>query len=215
VSAGNKKEDRRVMLSQYPAEHRRAIEDWVVDRQRHLLKTIDETAYKAIQAMILVNGGSAVALAAFMGNTQAVRESSIAWVAQRCFLAGLFFALVTIAGRYHHFSYLFTGVKQSHVEMVEDKITLDELIARDNRRASKGWWIDAVAYLSFIAFCVGSVQAAYILPREVEAHKPTEKQPSVRAMAPSATVAVRPDTKGSPAPDVSKPDASKEVNPKK
>jgi hypothetical protein len=123
-------------------------------RWKQLYALQKEWGEKAINLLIFLNSGGAVAMLGFIGT-----QKSPVWlgskVALGAFSGGIVCVCIVTAISYHHMEFLFDTWRKGVQEYLQDKIAWEKLLQDDEKRANKR--ADVVfAYLSLLCFIVGA-----------------------------------------------------------
>jgi hypothetical protein len=144
-------------ISELPPEERRRF----TERVRHGLETarleMNFHGERALKYVFTVNGGSAVALLAFMGASEQVRREGEAWVGLALFLAGLLVLGACYAVEYHSFSINYQHLDERADKLLDERISIEEYSAPRVHQDTGQNVAMLLGYVSWFCWIVGVV----------------------------------------------------------
>lgn len=141
-----------------PQELRRDVKQSIGDHAELLRELLKTSAGHARQYLILTNAGAAVALMAFMGASEQVRRSPIAWMSLGFFFLGVIASGALAALDYHARKADFQLWLTDSDIFFANKMDIEELYERLNSRNKKIGYRPVIAgYAAFACFILGGV----------------------------------------------------------
>jgi hypothetical protein len=137
------------------------------DDHLETLRGLQITAATEAQSMLwAANGGAAVALMAFMGSKESIRDSTSAWMSLVSFFVGIVALGLLRAMNYHTSLKLLDGWIVRITEVRKGLTGIDAPAEWLSAAINKHAWVPiALGYLSFACFVFGCVWAASHLPQ--------------------------------------------------
>lgn len=148
-------------------------------------------ANEAQKLLWATNAGAAVALMAFMGAKDVIRESPDAWTSLWSFFIGIVALAALRAVNYHTMLRIFSGWIDTTRQAIDGKIDVNVPREWVNVQANKRKWLpQLLAYVSLACFLFGCIWAATHLPQLAKAQSATEvvAQAAMPAVATPSTV---------------------------
>lgn len=129
----------------------------VESRWSQLNGMLVDVVQESIKYLFYVNAGGAVAIVAFIGNSENIRSLHWPWLVLSFFFLGLIFVGILNFARYHVVDSLLKHWQLDVDKFYDDRIDFVELQSRDDIRVSKTWWVPLIAYVSFTCFICGGI----------------------------------------------------------
>lgn len=108
-----------------------------------------------IKYLFYVNAGGCVAVIAFIGTSDSIRQLNWPWYVLCLFFIGVLFVGLLNLSRYHVVDSLLVNWQKDVGTFYNGNLDFDVMSNRDNKRVEKSRWILLFAYASFICFISG------------------------------------------------------------
>lgn len=143
----------------------RIIDDYIDTRWGQLVKLEKEWGERALQYLLLVNSGGAVATLGFIGAAPANVELKTAGWALAFFVTGLILVGFATARTYYYIDNLAGGWMKDVNSYNKGELTWEELTSNDEKRAESRRGLRALPWSSFACFIIGCILGAIALLR--------------------------------------------------
>ena len=148
-------------LDPMPDEVRKEVKKSIRDHGELLREFLWTVAGQAKQFLALTNAGAAVALMAFMGSSESVRSSPIAWASLCLFVLGVIATGALNALDHYVRQHDFQTWLRDSDQFFANRIEIEELYERLNTRNKKlGKWPVIAGYVAFGCLIFGSALSA-------------------------------------------------------
>jgi hypothetical protein len=145
--------------SEYRAEQIVSVKADLDGMLRLAQQAFDSSVQRAIELIILINGGASIAMLSFIGVSETLQRSGVAQLVLGIFVFGLVLACFVVAGSYEQARDTMEGFVEDYNKFFSDEIDLDNVVANLGAWRKFHFWLRVIGYASFACFLIGVLVA--------------------------------------------------------
>ena len=158
------------LFFEYNEAQKKETIDYINVRWGQLNELTRDWTDKAVKYLFVSNSGGAIATLSYIGNRQ--KAGFLLTTTLILFLAGVVLVGLFTSLFYHYIEGLFLKWMSDVKSYLSNNLKYEDLLTKDEKRASPKWWLYILAYASFGCFIIGIITGSINLLVEIRRHIP-------------------------------------------